>query len=137
MRTHESAAGAALTRIAADVRAREHDRLADVMDEQEARLDLVALGLSVDRHLDLVFHEWTSWGCDLGAREGKTVRGPCQRPASARHQRFLSRRSFEPSRQRPSTLSRFESRSYASRRIRRSRTSVSEASPSITMSLRA
>src|SRR5262249_2072406 len=49
---HQNRASAALARVAADVRARESHGLPAVMDEQEARLRLVALGLSVDRHLD-------------------------------------------------------------------------------------
>jgi len=50
-----------LARVAAHVRAREPDRLADVMDEQEARLDLVALVCPLIVILTWCFHEWTSW----------------------------------------------------------------------------
>ena len=46
-------AGAAVGRVAAPVRARQADRLADVVHEQQARLDVVGDLLAVDRHRDV------------------------------------------------------------------------------------
>src|SRR5215813_4650996 len=53
---HEDGAGAALARVAADVRARETDHLTDVVDEKQSGLDLVAVRLAVDGDLDWQFH---------------------------------------------------------------------------------
>src|SRR5215471_5411108 len=49
-------AGAALARVAADVGAGEARQLADVVHEQQARLDLVAVLRAVDGHRDSGFH---------------------------------------------------------------------------------
>src|SRR5689334_2359336 len=53
---HEDGAGAALAGVAADVGACQPDRLADVVDEQQARLHFVTLRLAIDRRLDWEFH---------------------------------------------------------------------------------
>ena len=44
----QDGAGAALARVASDVRAGEHQRLAEEVDEQEPRLDLASVARSVD-----------------------------------------------------------------------------------------
>jgi hypothetical protein len=44
-----------MTRVASDVRARQAERLAQEVDEQEARLDVCLAGLAVDRHGDVLF----------------------------------------------------------------------------------
>src|SRR5215813_314141 len=49
----EDGAGAAVGRVAADVRAREPEDLADQVHEEETRLDVCLELLAVDRHLDL------------------------------------------------------------------------------------
>src|SRR5262249_38719700 len=59
---HEDRAGAALARVAADVRSGQPDRLANVVDEKETGLDFVAVSLAVDRHFDWQFHVSSSRG---------------------------------------------------------------------------
>src|SRR6266404_2420598 len=78
---HEDSARAALARIAADVCPGEAHGLADVVDQEQAGLDFVAVALAVDRHLDWQFHDSSSgirrfesgpWTPRSGATEGKT-----------------------------------------------------------------
>jgi hypothetical protein len=54
------------------VGASEADHFADVVDEQEARLDLVTVLLAIDGHLDWQFHDSSS-----GIR--RLAWGACQR----------------------------------------------------------
>jgi hypothetical protein len=53
----EDGARSTLAGVTPHVRARETDGLPDVVHEQEARLDLVAVALPVDRHLCWEFHD--------------------------------------------------------------------------------
>src|SRR6267143_869662 len=78
---HDDRAGAALARVTADVRPGEADGLADVVDQEQAGLDFMAVALAVDRHLDWQFHGSSSgirrfesgpWTPRSGATEGKT-----------------------------------------------------------------
>src|SRR5438445_5574601 len=78
---HDDRAGAALARVTADVCPGEAHRLADVMNQEQAGLDFMAVALAVDRHLDWQFHDSSSgirrfesgpWTPRSGATEGKT-----------------------------------------------------------------
>src|SRR6266849_5034174 len=85
---HDDRAGAALARVAAHVGPGQPDVLSDVVDEQQARLDLVGDRLAVDRHLHWQFHGSSSKrhadvetiAGSLTGSERKTARRACQRP---------------------------------------------------------
>src|SRR2546425_8604777 len=68
---HEDRARAALAGVTADVGPGEAHRLADVVHQEQAGLDFVAVALAVDRHLDWQFH-----GSSSGIRRfGRRPRG--------------------------------------------------------------
>src|SRR5262245_5955364 len=87
---HLDRAGATLAGVASHVRAGEPNHLADVVDQQQSRLDLVAHALPIDGHFDWQFHGSSSKDPARllspglrGVREGKPQLRACQRPRAA------------------------------------------------------